>query len=113
MSKALMKRIHDKEIEDSEYVPELIGMRPLENGRLALAFWNEKTRKEEVRIYDVWKAHPKDGKGVKYLDWYDPVKFKQCYLYMDMIWWEQDIELSIDHIYYYTKLVKEDFQKLI
>ena len=89
------------------YVPKLIGMRPLKKGRLALSYWNEEMKKEEVRVYDVWKAYPK--KTAPFPGWYDRKVFKSCYLFGGGIFWDEYNELWGDHIYSYSVLVKEDF----
>ena len=94
---------------DTEH--DLVGMRPLENGRLALAYRHKVSRKEEVRVFDVRKAFPKTS--CYYVGWYDDEIFKSCYLYDGMIFWDADTELRGDHIYFHSKLVKGDFQCIV
>ena len=106
----VLKRIFYRYFYKEPYVPKLIGMRPLDNGRLALAFWNKKIKKEEVKVYDVWKNNPKTS--TYYTGWYDREKFKSCYLYGGWVYWGKEAEFMGSVLYYDSELVKEDFQCL-
>ena len=116
-------------VDDDNYVPRLVGMRPLENGRLALAF-NDDRRKdedgysvEEVRIFDFWTVFA-DRRQINENDeewrnwpklvmarWFDPEFFKTAYLYMNSVCWgEGGFDLHYTELYDMSVLVKEDFQ---
>ena len=96
-----------------EYIPKLIGMRPLENGRLALAFDNKESGQLEVRIYNVWKVFPRESVGAKYLGWYEPDTFKKAYLFGSSVYWTEDVDLYSDILYLNSVLVEGDFHCVV
>ena len=98
-------------------IPKLIGMRPLEKGRLALAFWDKKVEPENalmVRVYDLWKKFESRKDQEPISRWFEPVFFATVYLLGDCVCWggNSDLDIFSDDLYYDSVLVKEDFRCL-
>ena len=110
---------HIKRYKPYSNSPRLVGVRPLENGRLALAFRNKKNRvwikelmiwdDEELRIYDLWKdfASRKDEPVVS--KWYKEDFFYRFYFYGDTLSWGSGLDLGADYLYRNSEVVKGDF----
>lgn len=104
-----MKRHVSKDV----YTPELMGFRPLKNGRLALQFYNVQTEKEEVRVVDIWKEYA-NYKGVELLgDFFDPKVFMRVFYCNYCIVFSGGLELLPSDLYGMSELVQEDFIKLV
>ena len=98
------------------YTPRLIGARPLDNGRLALAFWNEKTKQEEVLVADIWGAFMDRRLSPLweslFSKLYNETLFNSLYLYDGNVCWPFGLELSYLELYSASEIAKDGFQCL-
>jgi len=102
----------DHKLYWKSYIPIIEGLRPLKNGRLALAFWNEKIGLEEVRVFDVWKYFKSRRNDPLISPWFNPEYFKRVYLYHQMACWEPIRELSAEQLYENSEIVRGSFEDL-
>ena len=99
------------------YSPQLIGVRPLENGRLALCFRNSGLDPEnsiEVKVFDLWKCYASWRDVEPNNKWFDPGFFKTAYVLGDFICWGEtdDLDICISDLYEDSDVVEEDFRCL-
>ena len=98
---------------DKVGIPVLYGARPLENGRLALAF--RVGKKHEVRVYDLWSDIKKRRDGGDLVpQFFDLAYFKTAYLYGQRVCWGDGHgwDMAADFLYDASEVVEEDFQCL-
>jgi hypothetical protein len=68
-------------------------MRVLENGRLALAFWNEALGKYEFKVVNVWESYSNYQGHCIAGKWFDEECFKGAFLFHGMVCWPSVGEL--------------------
>ena len=90
-----------------------LGVRPLENGRLALSYYNKKTKKEEVRVYDLWVGFESRRNDPLCEKWFNISFFKTLYYYKDCVCWNESMTLPVDDLYVWSELVEGKFQCLV
>ena len=105
-----------KRVPPLPYVPQLAGMRPLRNGRLALAYWsNKREYNEEVRIFDLWSFFKDRKEEDPISKWYNIEFFNRVYIYGGAACWSgiSMLALSSDWLYDVSILVEEDFECVV
>jgi hypothetical protein len=83
----------------SGYCPSLVGMRVLDNGRLALAFWNDATERYEFKVVNVWESYSSYRGHSIAGKWFDPDFFKGAFLFHGMVYWPSVGELPGSDLY--------------
>ena len=94
-------------------MPRLTGMRPLENGRLALVFWDDVLQDSEVRVYDLWSGFASRRNDPLCSKWFDPEFFRRACIFGECVAWDDFYELPFDELYDGSEKVEEGFWCLI
>ena len=105
-----------KGIPPVPYVPKLSGLRPLENGRLVLSYFNNKKEyNEEVRIFNLWKYFENRRDEHPLSLWYNPEFFKKVYVYHGCACWDgvSMLALGSDWLYENSALIQEGFECVV
>ena len=98
-----------KRVPAMPYTPELIGVRPLENGRLGLAFWDKKEQWEEYRVINIWEVFKdrKEDPVIKPL--FDPDVFSEVCFYQWQAQWPNWYDISATELYSLSHDIPENF----
>ena len=104
----------EKDIEEAKkalsYVPRLIGVRPLANGRLVLAYINDESNEEEIFVYDLWDDFKDRKEEDPISKWYNQDFFNKVYMYGDTISWGSGLDMWSGYLYKKGKPTEEDFE---
>ena len=96
-------------------IPGLVGMRPLENGRIALSFFDDRREVGEIRVYDLWTDFASRRAELPWIErLFDQEFFKSVYVSGFCLCWEEssDLDIPLEYVFQRSVPVKEGFRCL-